>query len=443
MFTGNRISRRTVLRGLGTAVALPLLDAMIPGSTYAAAAAPRRMAFLYVPNGIHMQDWTPKTEGTDFELPATLQPLAPFKQDLMVLTGLTADKARPNGDGPGDHARAAAAFLTGCQPRKTGGVDIKVGVSVDQVAASRIGDQTRLPSLELGIERTLQAGACDSGYACVYSHTLAWRSENTPVPKETDPRSVFERLFSARTNDADRQKRNRLRTSVLDAVTSDARSLQVRLGAADQRKLDEYLTSVRDLELRIARSEKLPPVQVPDGTVKPEGQPASVPEHLKLMCDLLVLAFRTDVTRISTFMLANEGSNRPYPFIGVAEGHHDLSHHQNDRKKQAKIQQINLFHVQQLAYLIEQLKAIPEGQGSLLDSCMLAYGSGNSDGNRHNHNDLPILLVGKGGGSLKPGRHLRYPDNTPLNNLWLSMLDRIGAGTDRLGDSNGRLTNLS
>lgn len=446
MVTGGRISRRTVLRGLGTAVALPLLDAMAPRTAFGAAtsnaAAPRRMAFLYVPNGIKMSDWTPKAEGADFELPAILQPLASFKDDLLVLTGLTADKARPNGDGPGDHARAAAAFLTGCQPRKTGGADIKVGVSVDQFAAARIGDQTRLPSLEIGIERTLQAGSCDSGYACVYSHTLSWRSENTPVPKEMDPRAVFERLFSTRPNDPDRLKRNRLRSSVLDSVTAEASSLKSRLGLADQRKLDEYLTSVRDIELRIARSEKLPPAQPPEGTVKPEGLPASVPEHLKLMCDLLVLAFRTDVTRVCTFMLANEGSNRPYPFIGVSDGHHDLSHHQNDPKKLAKIREINLFHMKQFAYILGQLKSIREGERTLLDNCMIAYGSGNSDGNRHNHNDLPILLAGKGGGTLKTGRHLRFADNTPLNNLWLSMLDRVGAGTDKLGDSTGRLAGL-
>jgi hypothetical protein len=448
MLHAGLISRRTVLRGIGTAVALPLLDAMLPRSLPAAAAstgqasAPRRMAFLYVPNGVNMSAWRPTTEGADFELPETLQPLAPFQQDLLVLTGLTADKARPNGDGPGDHARAAAAFLTGCQPRKTGGADIKVGVSVDQFAAARIGDRTRLASLEIGVERGLQAGSCDSGYSCAYSSTLSWRTDNTPVPKEVDPRQVFERLFSTRPNDPDRAKRNRLRTSVLDLVMEDAGGLKNRLGVADQRKLDEYLTSVRDLELRIARADKLPPPEPPEGTVKPEGLPQSVPEHLRLTADLLVLAFRTDVTRIGTFMLANEGSNRPYPFIGVSDGHHDLSHHQNDAKKLAKIRDINKFHIQQFAYLLGQLKSIPEGDGTLLDGCMIAYGSGNSDGNRHNHDDLPILLAGKGGGTIKTGRHLRYPRETPLNNLWLSMLDRMGASTSKLGDSTGRLPGL-
>lgn len=445
MTSSRRITRRTVLRGLGTAVALPLLEAMLPRSlsAVAAPAAPRRMAFIYVPNGVNMREWTPKTEGENFELSSTLQILAPFKQDLLVLTGLTADKARPNGDGPGDHARAAAAFLTGAQPRKTGGADIKVGVSVDQYAALRVGEQTRLPSLEIGIERGLQAGSCDSGYSCAYSSTISWRGESTPVPKEVDPKQVFERLFSTRPNDPDRAKRNRLRTSVLDSVVQDANGLKNQLGGADQRKLEEYLTSVRDLEVRIERADKMPPVTPPSDAVKPAATPQNLQEHLHLMADLMVLAFRTDVTRICTFMFANEGSNRPYPIVGVSDGHHDLSHHQNDPKKLAKIQEINKFHIQQFAYLIGKLKSIPEGEGTMLDNCMIAYGSGNSDGNRHNHDDLPILLVGKGGGSVKPGRHLRYEKNTPLNNLWLSMLERMGAATDKLGDSTGRLRNLA
>jgi hypothetical protein len=418
---------------------------MLPGTASAVSGAsksPRRMAFLYVPNGIHMPDWTPKEEGADFELPAILQPLAPYQKDLLVLTGLTADKARPNGDGPGDHARAAGAFLTGCQPRKTGGADIKVGISVDQFAAARIGTQTRLPSLEIGIERFQQVGVCDSGYACVYSTTISWRSPTTPMPIEVDPKLVFERLFSSKPNDPEREQRNRLRSSVLDLVMEDARGLKNRLGGTDQQKLDEYLSSVRELEQRIARSEKLPPVAPPAGTVKPAGLPQDIQEHLRLMADLMVLAFRTDVTRICTFMLGREGSNRPYKFIGVSEGHHELSHHQNDPRKQAQIRTINLFHLQQFAYLIRRLKETREGDGLLMDNCMLVYGSAIGDGNRHNHDDLPILLVGKGGGSLKTGRHLVYPRNTPVNNLWLSLLDRMGAPTDKLGDSTGRLAKL-
>lgn len=431
------LSRRTVLRGLGTALALPWLEALAPA---AGQTLPLRLAFLYVPNGIHMADWTPKTEGPGFELPWTLQPLAPVKDDLLVLTGLTADKARAHGDGGGDHARALAAFLTGCQPRKTDGTAIRAGTSVDQVAAARIGDQTRLSSLEIGCDRSAMAGNCDSGYSCVYSSTISWRSATTPVPKEVNPRLVYDRLFSI-TSDASRALRDLKRRSVLDLVREDAGSLRAKLGAPDQRKLDEYLSSIREIEQRLERSSHLPEVKRPDYP-RPTGVPAGYEEHIRILCDLLVLAFQADLTRICTFVLANEGSNRPYPFAGVPEGHHDLSHHGNDPKKQAKIRTINRFHVTQLAYLLEKLKAIPEGHGTLLGRCMIVYGSGNSDGNQHNHDNLPILLAGKGGGTLRTGRHLRYPRETPLNNLWLAMLDRLGVKVPSLGDSTGRLTGL-
>jgi hypothetical protein len=448
MTNGGRISRRTVLRGLGTAVALPWLEAMTPRPLTAAGAEgrarpPRRLAFLYVPNGVIMADWTPKAEGADFELPTILQPMAPFRQDTLVLSGLTCDKARPNGDGAGDHARASSAFLTGCQARKTAGANFQAGVSADQVAARRLGDRTRLPSLELGIERFRGAGNCDSGYSCVYEHTLAWRDPTSPVPTETDPRLVFERLFSAQPNDPDRLKRSRLRTSVLDAVLEDARGLENQLGGADRQKLDQYLSCVRELELRIARAEKLPPVSPPAGTAKPEGRPADLAEHFRLMCDLLVLAFQTDVTRIATFMLGREGSELRYRMVGISEGHHELTHHRGDPKMIAKVRAINEYHVRQLAYLVGKLKSIREGDGTLLDSCMVAYGSGNSDGNRHTHHDLPVLLVGQGGGSLKTGRHIRYPRETPVNNLWLALLDRFGARVPSLGDSTGMLQGLS
>jgi len=445
MTAATTLSRRTVLRGLGTALALPWLEAMGPLTALAGAPAtrpyPNRMAFLYVPNGKHMPDWTPAVEGAGYELPYTLQPLAELKGDLLVLTGLTADKARPHGDGGGDHARALSAFLTGCQPRKTDGTDIRAGISVDQVAAARIGDQTRLPSLEIGCERGAMAGNCDSGYSCVYSSTMSWRSATTPLPKEVNPKLVFERLFSTGP-DAERVQRDRNRKSVLDFVRADAGSLRTQLGANDQRKLDEYFDAVRDIELRIARAEKMPEVKAPGQVKTPAGVPAGMEEHIHLMCDLMVLAFQADVTRVCTFVLANEGSNRPYPFIGVSEGHHDLSHHGNDNKKQMKIRDINRFHVRQLAYLLKKLKSIPEGDGTLLDHCMIAYGSGNSDGNAHNHDNLPVLLAGKAGGTLKTGRHLRFPKETPLNNLWLTMLDRVGATVGSLGDGTGRLAAL-
>jgi hypothetical protein len=437
------ISRRTVLRGLGAVVALPWLEAMAPltvrASTPAAGSAPNRLAFLYVPNGVNMADWKPKADGPLGELPEILKPLAPVKDDLLVISGLTADKARPNGDGAGDHARALGAFLTGCQPRKTDGFDIRAGISVDQVAASRVGDQTRLPSLEIGCEPGAMAGNCDSGYSCVYSSTMSWRSATQPLPKEVNPKLVFERLFGAG-KDSDRAKRDARRKSVLDFVREDAGDLRNRLGATDQRKLDEYFTAVRDIEERIARAEKMPAVKLPD-VAKPSGVPAKFEEHARLLCDLLVLAFQTDVTRVCTFVLCNEGSNRPYRNIDIPEGHHDLSHHGRDPKKLAKIAKINTFHITQFAYLLTKLKAVKEGDGTLLDHCMLAYGSGNSDGDRHNHDDLPILVAGRAGGTIKTGRHLVLPreKDTPLNNLWLSLLDRMSIKVDGLGDATGRL----
>jgi hypothetical protein len=440
------ISRRTVLRGIGAAISLPWLEAMGPLSAWGAdtapaKAAPNRMAVLYVPNGKNMADWTPAAEGAEFELPAILEPLAPVKQELLVLTGLTADKARPHGDGGGDHARALAAFLTGCQPRKTDGTDIRAGVSVDQVAASRVGDQTRLSSLEIGCEQGAMAGNCDSGYSCVYSSTMSWRSATQPLPKEVNPKLVFERLFGGGA-DPLRAKRDANRKSVLDFIREDSGDLRGKLGATDQRKLDEYFTAIRDIEQRIERAEKMPPVATPS-IAKPQAVPGVYEEHIKLMADLMVLAFQAEVTRVCTFVLANEGSNRAYPFIGVPEGHHDLSHHGNEQKKKDKIRQINTFHVKQLAYLLTKLKSIPEGDGTLLDHCMVAYGSGNSDGNAHNHDNLPILVAGRGCGTLKTGRHIRFAKETPLNNLWLSLLDRMSVKMQTLGDSTGSLAGLN
>ena len=439
------ISRRTMLRGLGAAVSLPWLEAMGPLTAWAAggatkAPAPNRMAILYVPNGKNMADWTPKTEGVLGELPHILQPLESLKDSFNVLSGLTADKARAHGDGGGDHARALAAFLTGAQPRKTDGTDIRVGISVDQVAASRIGDRTKLASLEIGCEAGSMAGNCDSGYSCVYSSTMSWRSATQPLPKEVNPKLVFERLFST-TPDAERLKRDARRKSILDVVREDSKDLQGKLGTNDQRKLDEYFASVRDIELRIERMDKLPPVKTPD-VKAPTGIPASYEEHIKLMYDLLSLAFQADVTRVATCVLANEGSNKPYPFINVADGHHDLSHHANDPKKKEKIRDINTFHVRQVAHFLTKLKSIPEGDGTLLDHCMIAYGSGNSDGNAHNHDDLPVLLAGGGCGTVKTGRHIRFPKETPLNNLWLSMLERMEAKVTNFGDGTGTLNNL-
>ena len=447
MINARKISRRTVLRGLGTVMALPMLEAMAPAASPAtragAAAFPNRMAFLYVPNGIHMSAWTPAEAGPLGKLPATLEPLAAVKDELLVLTGLAQENGKAKGDGAGDHARSLASFLTGTHPLKTDGANIRAGVSVDQVAARAVGKYTRFSSLELGIERGALSGNCDSGYSCAYSSNISWRSPTTPMAKEINPRLVFERLFADEVHGGPHlAKRRRYKQSILDFVAEDAGRLQARLGTTDRRKIDEYMTSVRELEIRVANAGK--PIDLDLSAVeRPTGIPDDHQEHIRLMLDLMVLAFQGDVTRIATFMYANEASNRSHPTIGVPEAHHQVSHHGNDPKKQAKIQKIDHFHVTQLAYFLTKLKAIPEGDGTLLDHSMIVYGSGIGDGNRHNHDDLPILMAGRGGGSFETGRHVKLGTQTPLNNLYLSMLEGMGVPVDSLGDSTGKLSKLS
>ena len=443
------IPRRTVLKGLGAVMALPWLEAMgvqtgwAAGNTPVKNAAPNRMAFLYVPNGVNMDGWRVGAEGVlPSKLPPILAPLAGVRNDFSILTGLAADKARSHGDGGGDHARAMSAFLTGAQPRKTDGANIRAGVSADQLAASRIGDRTRLASLEIGTEASKLAGGCDSGYSCIYQSNISWRSATQPMPKEVNPKLIFERLFGSG-SDLERQRRDSARKSVLDAVREDYRDLNGRLGAEDQRKLDEYFTAVREMELRIAKSGQDGRSKLPVGALTPRGIPESYAEHLRLLADLMVLAFQTDTTRVATFVLANEGSNRSYPFIGVRDGHHSISHHGHDPVKLAKIQDINIFHSTALAYLLERLKSVKEGDGNLLDHSMIVYGSGNGDGDRHNHDDLPILLAGGGCGTLKQGRHIVYQKETPINNLWVSMLNRMDIRDVQFGDSTGELKRLS
>ncbi|MGD9647186.1 MAG: DUF1552 domain-containing protein, partial [Pirellulales bacterium] len=354
-----RLARRTVLKGLGTTLALPLLDSLAPvrglaraataGASGGAAAPPNRMAFIYTPNGMHMPDWTPTTTGTDFELPATLKVIERHRQDFLVLSGLTQDKARANGDGGGDHARGASVFLTGCQPHKTHGANIRVGLSVDQAAAEHVGRFTRLASLEIGCEKGMYAGNCDSGYSCAYSANISWRSPSQPMAKEVNPRLVFERLFGGDRPDeseAARAERLATRQSILDFVREDARQLHRRLGGTDQQKLDEYLAAIREVEVRIERAEQFAQRELP-AMPQPDGTPKEYPEHLRLMYDLMALAFQADVTRVITFLAANEGSNRPYRFLDVAQGHHELSHHGGDEEKQAKIAKINRFHIEE------------------------------------------------------------------------------------------------
>jgi hypothetical protein len=443
------ISRRTLLKGLGVSIALPFLEAMTPALSVAGGAPPRRqhrrrMAFVYVPNGINMAAWTPAQEGRDFELTPVLAPLHRVKDDVLVMSGLTLDKARPNGDGPGDHARAMAAYLTGCQPRKTHGADIRAGISVDQLAAQRLGNRTRFASLEIGCEGGRLVGNCDSGYSCAYSSTISWRTETTPVPKEVNPRSLFDRLFASQLRDETLQsqaRRQRYNQSILDFVADDASALRARLSGNDQRRLDEYMSSIRDIERRVIGAPAV------EGEAPPVGRPLGVPsdfsEHLRLMGDLLALAFQGDLTRVATFVFANDGSNRSYRSIGVPEGHHDISHHGRNREKLEKLRRINHYHMKSFAYFVERLKSIPEGEGTLLDNSMVLYGTGISDPNRHNHEELPILMAGKGGGTIATGRHIRYPRETPLTNLYMSMLERIGSPVDSFGDSTGRLESLA
>ncbi|MGN6133799.1 MAG: DUF1552 domain-containing protein [Aureliella sp.] len=444
----SKVSRRTVLRGLGVSLALPWLEATASitkaATATAGATTPTRMAFIFVPNGVVMKDWVPKAEGFGFPLSPTLEPLAPVKDDLLILTGLTHDKGRANDDGAGDHARSASVFLTGAQPRKTDGEHIRSGVSVDQVAASMVGHHTRFSSLELGVDPGRMAGNCDSGYSCAYSSNISWSSESTPVGKEVNPKLVFERLFAAGKNsdvDKGRQQREALQKSVLDFISDDARRLQSKLGRDDNRKLDEYLTGVREIERRVG-AKKLDRANIDVDYQIPDGIPGDYQDHMRMMCDLMVLAFQTDSTRIATMMFANAGDNKNYRKIGVPDGHHDLSHHGENPEKLEKLSKINRFHIQQLSYLLQKMKAIPEGEGTLLDHSMVMFGSGLSDGNRHNHDNLPILLAGSAGGSIQTGRHVRYDLETPVCNLFLSMLDRMGAEVPFIGDSTGRLPGL-
>lgn len=433
-------------------MALPALEATAPfaarASTKAAAAAgaarfPLRMAFIYSPNGKNMSQWRPIGEGRDYQLSRTLKPLQSVKDEFQVITGLKHQKAEANGDGGGDHARANATFLTGMQARKTAGADIRAGISIDQIAAKQIGQLTRLPSLELSCDEARRAGNCDSGYSCAYQFNLAWRGPSTPLAPERDPRLAFERLFgggAAAEQDAARAKRELYNKSVLDFVLEDAKSLQRELGYTDRQKLDEYMSSVRDIERRLSGADKVAR-EMPDYT-RPTGIPDSYREHIRLMYDLLVLAFQTDTTRISTFLLAHDGSNRSFPDIGVPDGHHGISHHQGDREKLEKIARIDEFYSEQFAYFLERLRSVKEGDGTLLDNSMIVFGAGISDPDRHNHDDLPVILAGGGCGTLQKGRHLRLREDVPMCNLYLSLMDRAGVAIDRFGDSTGRLESI-
>jgi hypothetical protein len=447
--TGKHLHRRTLLRGVGAAIALPILDAMTPAfaspASKGAIKTPVRLAFAYIPNGATMKDWTPTGTGSDYTLSRILKPLEPFRGDLMVLSRLDHNNANALGDGGGDHARAGACFLTGVHPKKTAGADIQAGISVDQIAAKALGSTTRVASLELGCEDSRTVGSCDSGYSCAYTNSISWRGPHTPMPPETNPRVVFERLFGDDDFSAspeERARRRNLRKSILDVVNARTQRLVQDLGPSDRRKIDEYLTGVRELEQRIQLAEK-DQRQFRPNIEKPSGVPVTFGDYLKLMFDLQVLAFQADLTRVTTLLYGREASVRTYGEIGVTEPHHPLSHHRNLPENVEKITKINIYHTTLFAYFLEKLRTTKDGDGSLLDHSVIVYGSAIADGNSHSHHDLPLLVAGRGDGQLKPGRHIEYPKGTPMTNLYLSLLERVNVPTEKLGDSTGHLEYLT
>jgi hypothetical protein len=448
MITRKAIPRRTVLRGLGTALALPLLDGMVPALTALRASAAKariRLGIVYVPHGAVMANWTPAAEGTSFELSPILQPLAPFRDRLVILTGLDNKPAQAlQGEPAGGHGRIGAAFLTGVHAKPTEGADFRAGVSIDQIAAQHLGQQTQLASLELGLESIDLAGACDVGFSCAYVNTICWRTPTTPLPMENNPRAVFERLFgdSGTTDAGARLARIRTDRSLLDSVIEKVSELERGLGPSDRIKLTEYLDAVRDIERRIQKAEsqrdrELPSLEAPAGSI-----PARFEEYAKLMFDLQVLAYQADLTSVITFMIGKELSNRTYPEIGVPDPHHPLSHHQNDPQKLEKLTRINTLHLQLFADYLEKLRSTRDGDGSLLDHLLLMYGSGMGNSNLHEPRNLPMLLVG-GKDHLRGGRHLRLADETPLTNLYTSVLTKVGVPVERVGDSTGPIEVLS
>lgn len=446
--THKAIHRRTVLRGLGATLALPFLDSMVPALSAAAraiAAPAIRLGTVYVPNGIMMRDWTPVGEGAQFQLSPTLASLEPFRSHVTVLSGLSSKPpAAVPGEGTGLHARASTRFLTDVPPKFTQNSEILAGVSMDQIAAKELGQHTQLASLELALEGTEFVGACDVGYSCAYTNTISWRSPTTPLPMEHNPRAVFERLFGDSGSTSPEAARRRLRQdrSILDSISDKVSRLERGLGPSDRSKLGEYLEAIRDIERRIEKAETQSAVEVPI-VEQPSGVPAAFEDHAKLMFDLQVLAYQCDLTRVITFMVGREFSGRTYPEIGVPDAHHPTSHHQNDPEKLAKLSKINAYHVKLFSYYLERLRATPDGDGSLLDHIILVYGAGMSDGNAHAPDNLPIVLAGGGAGQLKGGTHVKVAADTPLANLHLTMLDKLGVRVERLGDSTGKFEQLS
>ena len=442
------IPRRAFLRGAAASMALPLLDGMIPAFASALdnAGQPNlRLSVVYVPNGIIMDGWTPKAEGEAFELSPIMEPLAEFRDRMLVLSGLNLKSANPlPGEGAGDHPRSSAAFLTGVHAKTAEGSQLHVGISMDQIAAKELGKKTQLASLEVALDAPDLVGGCESGYSCAYYNTISWRSAATPMTMENHPRALFERLFggSDTTDTAQRLARIQENRSILDSVSQAVGRALGRLGPSDRAKLIEYLDAVRDVERRTQMAEEQSSRELPT-LERPVGIPVTFAEHAKLMIDLQVLAYQCDMTRVGTFMMGREQADRTYREIGISDAHHPLTHHMNDAVKISKVVQINTFHARMFAYFLEKLRSTPDGEGTLLDHSMILYGSCISDGNIHLHSNLPLLLVGGAAGQIKGGRHLRYPKDTPMTNLFLTMLDKLGIPVERFGDSTGKLDLLS
>ena len=449
IITKNSLPRRTFLRGVGASLALPLLDGMVPAfaAVRSSAAKPIPRLFTgYVPNGVIMNQWTPADGEALTDLPTTLQPLAPFKDKLLVVSGLADAPAFPlPGEGTGDHVRAAATFLTGVHPKKTDGPDIRAGTSMDQIAAGVLGKETVLNSLELAIDPNELIGACEAGWSCAYANTLSWRNPTNPLPMENQPRAVFERLFGDTDNTTPEARLARIREdrSILDSLVHEVADFQRVLGPGDRTKVTQYLDAIRDIERRIQFAEAQSHRELPELARPSGGIPDTFEEHARMMIDLQVLAFQADLTRVITFMMSREVSPRTYPELGIPDPHHGLSHHQNRPEQMAKLAKLNQHHISQIAYFMEKLAATPDGDGTLLDQVLIQYGCGISDGNQHLHVNLPVLVAGGAAGRVKGGRHLRVAEETPLTNLQLAVLDKLGVPTEKLGDSTGVVKHLS
>ena len=444
--TRKALSRRTFLRGAGVALGLPFLEAMTPAFAQSAAANPVRLAWFYLPNGIDMRHWTPDNDGPLAgmgALPEILAPLGSIRDDVMVLSNLTANWGRPLQVGAGDHGRALAAYMTGFEVQREL-TNLEVGVSADQIAAQAIGNRTRLPSLEVGLEESRMAGNCDNGYSCAYVYNVSWKTPTQPLPPISDPRLLFERLFGSGVAEPPEARARRLamRQSILDRVIDDTERLVSTLGGTDRRKLDEYLTSIREIERQVHRA-ATDGITIEPGIQKPFGVPVEFRDYFRLMTDMMLVAFKADITRVSTMMVGREGSTRSYAEIGVPDGHHPLTHHMGNMSMLDRVRKINVLHATLFAEFLRKLKDTPEGDSNLLDQSLIVYGAGIADGNVHTHDQLPTVLAGRGGGSVRPGRHITYQRETPVTNLFTSMIERVGVPPEYLGDSTGPLHGLT